>query len=195
MAEWADLFKDELVCKYGERVDAPAFKQRFEWVLAFSERAKTVLAVEHLQSMAAPEVYKELKALTIPECPIRLTNLGRANSAQQVVEALVRLLATPGGFEAKYRAAKFPQAGVVTISEILCVSRPHRFICRNRAFSRALAQVVPFYSVKALEELGYSEFMDICSELVKVLLAYLEPEISWAAGVKYLLLYATLTEK
>ena len=195
MADWADLFRNELVDRFGEKVDAAEFNERFSWVLKFYERAAEVLNPEYLQSMPAPEIYKELKVLTIPECPIRVTNLGRANSAQKVVDSLVKLLTTQGGFQEKYDAAKFPQAGLVTITEILCVCRPHRFICRNTALTKALTRVVPFYSKKALDELHYEEFFDICTELSIILVNYLEPEISWAKNVRYLLLYATLTEK
>ncbi len=195
MADWADLYKNELTSKYGKTVNASEFTERFSWVLDFHDKASIVLNPEYLSSMPAPDIYKELKALTIPQCPIRMTNLGRANSADKVVDSLIKLLTTQGGFEEKYSAAKFPQAGMVTITEILCVARPHRFICRNTAFSKALTRVVPFYTKKALDELHYQEFLDICSELVKVLLDYLEPDIKWAKNVKYLLLYSTLTEK
>ena len=195
MAAWEDLFRDELCRRFGAPVAAEEFNDRFSWVMEFHERAIKVLNPEYLQSMPAQNVYAELKALTIPQCPIRLTNLGRANSAQQVVDSLVRLLVTPGSFQEKYRAAKFPQAGIVTLTEILCVARPHRFVCRNTAFTRALTRVVPFYSRKALDELAYSEFLDICEELVKIMKDYLMPEITWADKARFLLLYSILTEK
>ena len=195
MADWSALFQSYLEDKFGKEVDIEEFCLRFSWVEEFYERAKKILDVEYLQSMPPQDIYKELKCLTIPQCPIRMTNLGRANSAEKVVSSLVKLLTAQGGFAEKYRAAKFPQAGLVTITEILCVARPHRFICRNTAFTRALAKVVPFYTKKALDELPYQEFLDICTELVKVLLNYLGNRIEWADEVKYLLLYSTLTEK
>lgn len=195
MAEWSDLFRKELVTKFGEQVDAVDFMQRFSWVREFSVRAARILEPEYLKSMPPQDIYQELSMLTIPECPIRMTNLGRANSAEKVVDSLVKLLTVQGGFAEKYSAAKFPQAGLVTLTEILCICRPHRFICRNTAFTRALVRVVPFYSKKALDELEYSEFLDICTELTKVLLAYLQDRVDWAKSVRYLLLYATLTEK
>ncbi len=195
MAEWSDLFRNELVSRFGVKVDAEMFTHKFDWVQNFHKRANDILNPEYLQSMRPEDIYKELKTLTVPQCPIRMTNLGRANSAGQIVASLIKLLTVQGGFEEKYRAAKFPQAGMVTITEILCVARPHRFICRNTAFTRALTRVVPFYSKKALDELGYTEFFDICTELVKVMLDYLGSDIQWAAQVRYLLLYATLTEK
>ena len=195
MAAWEDLFRRELCRRFGEPVVVAEFRRRFSWVIEFHEQAARVLNPEYLQSMPAQSVYAELKALTISECPIRVTNLGRANSAQQVVDSLVRLLVTQGSFEEKYRAAKFPQAGMVTLTEILCVARPHRFICRNTAFTRELSKVVPFYTKKALDELAYAEFLDICRELVKIMKAYLEPEIDWVDKVRYLLLYSILTEK
>lgn len=195
MADWSALFEKYLEEKFGHDVDGEKFVQRFSWVLEFHEKAEEVLNTEYLGSMPAQDVYKELKSLTIPQCPIRVTNLGRANSAEKVVDSLLKLLNTQGGFEEKYRAAKFPQAGLVTITEILCVARPHRFICRNTAFTRALAGVVPFYTKKALDELPYPEFFDICSELVRILLKYLAGKVHWAEKVRYLLLYSILTEK
>lgn len=195
MADWSALFEKYLEGKFGHDVDGEEFVQRFSWVLEFHEKAEEVLNTEYLCSMPAQDVYKELKSLTIPQCPIRVTNLGRANSAEKVVDSLLKLLNTQGGFEEKYRAAKFPQAGLVTITEILCVARPHRFICRNTAFTRALAGVVPFYTKKALDELPYPEFFDICSELVRILLKYLAGKVHWAEKVRYLLLYSILTEK
>jgi hypothetical protein len=63
--------------------------------------------------------------------------------------------------------------------------------------TRALAKVVPLYPRKALEELAYEDYLDICAELAKVLQEYLTPVGlgEWAKEHRYLLLYAMLTEK
>lgn len=195
MGHWRDLFVDFLKERFGEVPEAGSFQERFSWVSEGHARARTLLTPETLQSMPPEEVYACLKSLAVPACPIRLTNLGKVNEAAGVVEMLVKLLTVPGNFREKYRAAKIPQTGVVTITELLSVAKPMRFVLRNAMMTRALAKVVPLYQRRELEELSYEDFMDICSELAKVLQEYLTPAglAEWAKEHRYLLLYAVLT--
>jgi hypothetical protein len=152
------------------------------------------LSPESLAARPAGEIYAALDSLNVPDCQVRMTNLGRVNRAEEVVAGIAALLAKPGDFAEKYRAGKIPQAGVVAFSQILCLARPHRFAIRNRPFTRALAKAVPFYTVRALDELGYEEFLDMCRELFRAV------EIrmgglglgGWAAKYRFLLLYALL---
>jgi len=146
--------------------------------------------------MDPPAVYARLRTLSVPRCPIRITNLGRENQAAGVADALLRLLETPGEFEEKYRAAKIPQAGVVTITEILCVAKPMRFVLRNTRFTKALAKVIPFYTPRGLDELAYEDFLTLCRELARVLETALAAVGlgDWARTHRFLLLYAVLTD-
>jgi hypothetical protein len=195
MADWSALFRDFLETRFAGLPDADAIREEFAWVTDLHELARERLDPQALEAMEPGEVYGLLKSLSVPGCPIRISNLGRTNEAPQVTEALVHLLRTPGDLRQKFRAGKIPQAGVVTLSEILCIAKPHRFILRNTALSRALAKVVPFYSRRALEELAYEEFLDICRELAKVQETFLSPmELGqWARDHRFLLLYAVLT--
>lgn len=196
MPSWSDAFAAHLDTLLRD-LDHDAFLARYGWVEEFSKRAQEALSPESLQSRPPEAIYAALDALRVPGCHIRMTNLGRVNQAEEVVLGIAALLRAPGDFAVKYRAGKIPQAGVVTLTEILSLTRPHRFIIRNAAFTKALARRIPFYSVKALDELGYEEFLDICRELAKVTEARLKELglAAWAAEYRFLLLYALLAVK
>lgn len=194
MAQWSDAFRGYLHRLFGSPLDPERVVSVTDWVSQRHAEASACLDPEALKTMAPDEVYRNLERLRLPKCQIRVTNLGRMNEAAGVVEALVTLMSTQGDFEQKYRAAKCPQAGVVTMTELLCLARPTRFLCRNTACTNALATVIPFYSRKAIRELPYREFMDLCRELVRVLEEELPPVVSldWIRTHRYLLLYAVL---
>lgn len=191
MADWRELLAQELTARFG--VDLSGVEQHCSWVPQLAVSAAELLAPASLRVMPPAEVYDRLRALGIPQCPIRIAHLGRVNDAERIVEALLRLLETPGGIDEKFRAAKFPQAGIVTLTELLCVARPLRFICRNTLFTRALAKIIPLYSARALGELPYEEFLDICREPCLVLEKAPGLTGVWAKQYRYLLLYAAVT--
>lgn len=196
MPNWSDLFAREMEALLAG-LSREAFLERFGWVEEYSRRAAELLSPENLASMPPAAIYAALDSLNVPKCQVRMTNLGRVNQAAEVTEAIARLLAKPGDFAEKYRAGKVPQAGVVTLTQILSLARPHRFIIRNAPFTRALAKVVPLYSVRALDELGYEEFLDICRELARPMQTLLKPLglEAWAEQHRFLLLYALLTRE
>lgn len=193
MAEWSGLF-DRHMERLLAGLDRDAFLERFGWVEEYAARAAALLSPENLASMPPQEIYAGLDSINVPQCQVRMTNLGRVNMAREVVDGIGALLSEPGDFARKYRAGKIPQAGIVAMSQILCLARPHRFVVRNAPFTRALAKQTPFYTAKALDELGYEEFLDICRELAKVAEARLKPLGlgDWAQRHRFLLLYALL---
>lgn len=190
---WSDIFAGYLD-KILAGTKAEGFLARYGWVEEYAHRAEALLSPENLASCPPHEIYAALDSLNVPQCQVRMTNLGRANQAQDVVMRIAALLSCPGEFADKYKAGKFPQAGIVTLTQILSLARPHRFVIRNAPFTRALAKQIPFYSAKALDELGYEEFMDICRELARVLEDKLKPLglMEWATRHRFLLLYALL---
>ncbi len=196
MPEWTGLFERFLDAVL-TGLDRGSFMERFGWVEEYSRRAAACLAPEHLDQTRPEEIYATLDSLKVPGCQVRMTNLGRLNQAEEVVDGIKRLLAQPGDFAVKYRAGKIPQAGVVTLTEILSLARPHRFVIRNAPFTRALAKVTPFYSKKALDELGYEEFLDICRELSRSIETKLKALglAEWAKEKRFLLLYALIIDK
>ncbi len=196
MADWADTYRAWLEARYGTPPDAASFRARFAWMEDLHAKARELLTEEALAALPPPEIYAHLRELSVPRCPIRVANLGRVNDAAGVVESLRRLVSAPGDFEAKLRAAKIPQAGRVTIGELLCVLKPHRFPLRNTAFHRAAARVVPFYTKRGLEELPDPEFLDLARELTRIQERWLaETGLGpWAKQYRFLLLYAVLTE-
>ncbi len=196
MTNWSDAFQRFLDARLGSAPERNQVTARFQWVEDLHRESRDILSLEALRQMPPPEVYARLKALSVPRCPIRLTNLGRVNDAERVKESLIRLLETPGNFAEKYKAAKFPQAGVVTLTEILCVVKPMRFILRNAMFTKELAKVVPLYTRRGLQELPYEEFLDICRELARITQQHLIPAglADWAKTHRFLLLFAVLTE-
>lgn len=193
MATWCDLIRAELASRFGD--DLAGIAEHCAWVPELAAKAEEILNPARLRALAPQEVYASLRELGVPQCPIRIAHLGRVNDAERIIDALLKLLETPGDLEEKYRAAKFPQAGIVTITELLCVARPLRFICRNTAFTRALAKIVPLYSARALEELPYQEFLDICREPCKIIETAPGAPGQWAKQYRYLLLYAAVTAK
>lgn len=193
-ASWSELFERHLG-KTLSGMDAGSFMARYGWVEEFAARAASALSPKSLETLPPQEIYAALDALNVPGCQVRMTNLGRMNQADEVVAAIARLLSQPGDFADKYKAGKFPQAGIVTMSQILSLAQPHRFAIRNAPFTRALAKQIPFYSAKALDELGYEEYLDLCRELARVLEDSLKPLglQEWAVRHRFLLLYAVLT--
>jgi len=197
MPAWSDLFLGFLRRELGEAPDGAAVSERYRWVSDLHARAREALRPETLRALPEHGIYACLESLSIPGCAVRMTNLGRTNDARRVAESILVLMETPGGFEAKFRAAKVPQAGVVTLTQILCAAKPMRFFVRNAAFTRAAATVIPLYPRKALEELAYDDFLDLVAELARLLEAHLAPAglAAWAREHRYLLLYAVLTGK
>lgn len=193
MAAWGDLFDRHLATLLAG-LDAEGALARYGWVEEYSRMATELLSPDNLSSMPPRDIYSALDAINVPKCQVRMTNLGRVNDAGTVVEGIATLLAKPGDFAVKYQAGKIPQAGTVALSQILSLARPDRFAIRNTPFTRALAKQIPLYTAKALEELGYEEFLDICRELTRVMEARFK-RIGlgdWANRYRFLLLYAIL---
>ncbi len=192
MKNWSDEFSRFLARSWGRTPDPDNLQQHYAWVTDLHARARELLDPQTLRGMDPPGIYARLRELSVPQCPIRVSNLGRENRAHEIVDALARLMETPGGFAEKYRAAKIPQAGVVTITELLCAAKPMRFVLRNTRFTRAAAKVIPFYSAKALKELTYADFLDLCMELARVMEDVCGQAGcgDWAREHRFLLLYA-----
>ncbi len=193
MAGWADSFSLYLGALF-VHLDREGFLARYGWVEEAARTARALLSKENLATMPAHEIYAALDAIKLPHCQIRMTNLGRVNAAEEVVLGIAALLSQPGDFAQKYRAGKIPQAGVVTLSSILTLAQPGRFALRNAAFTKALAKQIPLYTARALDELGYEEYLDLCRELARVLEKSLKPFglEEWGVGHRFLLLYAVL---
>lgn len=196
MAGWKEMLDKQLEKEFAG-LDKAAFLARYGWVEDYSRKTLELLSPERLASTPPHEIYAALDSLNVPKCQVRMTNLGRMNQASDVVDAIAALLSQPGDFAQKYRAGKIPQAGVVTLTQILSLARPHRFVIRNAPFTRALAKRIPFYTAKALGELGYEEFLDICRELAKAVEERVKPLglAAWAAEYRFLLLYAILVDE
>ena len=193
MAAWSDLFAKHLENEFAG-LGRETFLQRYGWVEEASREAKRLLSPENLSSMPAQEIYAALDSLKLPKCQVRMTNLGRVNAAEEVLAGIAALLSQPGDFAKKYRAGKIPQAGVVTLSQILTLVQPQRFAIRNTPFTRALAKQIPLYTVRALDELGYEEYLDFCRELGRILEAAAKKLGlgAWAVEHRFLLLFAVL---
>ncbi|MDR1535899.1 MAG: hypothetical protein LBU64_12535 [Planctomycetota bacterium] len=193
MPGWAEVF-DAHLRRLLDGLDGPKFLARHGWVEDYARRAERLLSPENLAALPPGKIYAALESLRIPGCRARAADLGRANTAAEVVAAVRGLLEKPGGFEEKCRAGKIPRAGVVTLSQMLCLARPHRFAIRNAAFTRELARRLPLYTARGLDELGYEEFLDLCRELSRLVEARLKPLglEPWAVRHRFLLLYALL---
>ena len=193
MTAWGDLFDRHLEQLFAG-LGREEILARYGWVEEYADMATELLSPQNLAEMPPQQIYASLDAINVPKCQVRMTNLGRVNDAAEVVDGIAALLAKPGDFAAKYRAGKIPQAGTVALSQILSLARPDRFAIRNAPFTRALARQVPLYSAKALDELGYEEFLDICRELTRVVESRLKPLglAEWALRYRFLLLYAIL---
>ncbi len=195
MANWSDPFTKHLE-RLLSGMDKDSVLARYGWVEEYARTAAEALSPASLASRPPHEIYGILDAIRLPKCQVRMTNLGRVNQASEVVEGIAALLKEPGDFAKKYRAGKIPQAGTVALSQILALARPDRFAVRNAPFTRALAKLIPFYTAKALDELGYEEYLDICRELVRAAVAHFKNFGlgEWAERHRFLLLYALLVE-
>ncbi|MHC4870336.1 MAG: hypothetical protein ACYTFY_00660 [Planctomycetota bacterium] len=195
MSEWSGIFKQYLNKKFAEK-NSEYILSDYSWIKDIHEKAIALFNSEKLASIEPAELYKSLSELSIPQCRIKVVNLGKANDAARIIASLKALFSIQGDFEKKFKESKFPQAGIVTVSEILCVTKPIRFFIRNTAFTKGLAEVVPFYSAKAVRELSYNDLFDICNELAKVMIGFFNEKglAEFAAEYKFLLLYAVLTD-
>jgi hypothetical protein len=193
MSGWGDLFGKYLANEFAG-LDKEAFLLTYGWVEQASLAARRLLSQENLATMPPQEIYAALDAINLPKCQIRMTNLGRVNAAEEVLDGIAKLLSQPGDFAQKYRAGKIPQAGVVTLSQILTLVQPQRFAIRNAPFTRALAKQIPLYTARALDELAYGEYLDFCRELARVQEAAVKKFglAQWAVEHRFLLLYAVL---
>jgi hypothetical protein len=193
MGAWSDLYDNYLTDLLGS-LSKEDVLSRYGWVEEYADKASDLLSPRNLAAMPPHEIFAALDAINVPKCQVRMTNLGRVNDAESVIGGISALLSKPGDFAVKYRAGKVPQAGVVALSQILSLARPDRFAIRNAPFTRALAKQVPLYSARALDELGYEEFLDICRELTRVTEARLKSTGlgEWALKHRFLLLYALL---
>ena len=196
MTAWSDLFARHLAGEFAG-LGRDELLARYGWVEEVSREARRLLSPGNLASMPAQEIYAALDSIKLPKCRIHMTNLGRVNAAEDVLAGIAALLSQPGDFGKKYRAGKIPQAGVVTLSQLLTLVQPQRFAIRNAPFTRALAKQIPLYTARALDELGYEEYLDFCRELGRILEAALKPTGlgAWAVEHRFLLLYAVLVGK
>ncbi len=193
MTAWSDLFATHLDTLL-TGMDKDAILERYGWIAEFAEKASEALSPASLAERPPEQIYALLDSIRLPKCQVRMANLGRMNQAQDVVDGIAALLKQPGDFAVKYRAGKIPQAGVVALSQILTLARPDRFAIRNAPFTKALAKQIPFYTAKALDELGYEEYLDICRELARIAVAAMKQRGlgEWAERYRFLLLYALL---
>jgi hypothetical protein len=195
--QWSQILEDHLHSRFGESPDRNLICEKYSWVSDIHAKARKILSPDRLSSQPPQEIYHSLAGLALPGVPFRLTRIGKANDAARIGEAVVKLLTEPGNFEQKYRAAKIPQTGVVTLTEILCLAKPGRFALRNTAFTRSLARVIPLYTAQALKELSYEDYLDYCRELARIQERYLAGAglEDWAREHRFLLLYAILACK
>ncbi len=193
MKKWSDDFNCYLEKKL-DVLDKNSLLDKFSWVEDVYNRANCLLSPKALNSISPNELYAGLVALSVPGFKIKVTNLGRENNVERIRESLITLITEQGDFEQKYRASKFPQAGRVTVSELLGITKPIRFYFKNAAFTRGLAQVVPFYTKKAIDELSYDDLYDICNELSRIMIEFFTNKGcgDFARKYKFLLLYALL---
>lgn len=193
MSSWYDLFDKHLEKLLGG-LDREAALARYGWVADYARQAAQTLSPQALADSPPEAIYSALNALRLPKCQVRMTNLGRMNQAEEVVAGIRALLEKPGDFAAKCRAGKIPQAGTVTLTQILTLARPDRFALRNAPFTRALAKCIPLYTARALDELGYDEYLDVCRELANCAVARMKPLglEEWARPLRFLLLFALL---
>lgn len=194
MADWLDAFRSHCVLTLPQDMASASVQEQFAWVTSLHAQAREALAPARLRAEPPHTIYAALQTLSFPQCPLRVVNLGKANAAQQVVDGLLLLLETAGDFEDKFRAARFPQAGMVTVSELLCAAKPARFCIRNTALLRAVAKVMPLYPMGALREMPYAEFLDLMREMARAMtahFAHFDME-TWAEEHRFLALYAIL---
>ena len=87
MADWRSLLTNELTARFGPEL--AGLETCCAWVPPLAAAAARLLDPAALRAMPPAEVYERLRALGIPQCPIRIAHLGRVNDAGRIVEALV----------------------------------------------------------------------------------------------------------
>ena len=175
MAHWLDNFRSRLQRHVSRFATAQAYQDDVDWAVQKHLAARRLLAPEAIENAAPRELYGALRevCLNVGALPFRATRIADANAVEQVRMGLCRLITTKGTAEDKMRAAALPQFGEATLTELLCVYAPHRFVMRNRATMGGIVRLCEVYSEPHLREMPYEDFADLTVELEKELRAAL----------------------
>ncbi len=182
MPDWLDNFRRRAQ-RFAERFDsADAYRAHVAWAIEKHQAALRLFAPDALESASPRDIYDALKqvCLNVEALPFRITRIADANEADALRVGLQRLITTKGTGEDKMRAAGLRQLGEATLTELLCVYAPARFVMRSRPVLKGLVKLCELYTERHLRDMRYQEYADLVRELEKafrqVLLGRLDAE-------------------
>lgn len=169
MAHWLDKFRRELNRHVERLASINAYEAEVEWAVQKHQAAKRLLEPERLRDAPPREVYAALRqvCLNVEALPFRITRIADANDAEALCAGLCRLIETKGTAQDKMRAAAMPQLGEATLTELLCLYAPHRFVMKNRPTMAGLSRLCEVYTEPALKDMTYADYADVLAEMEK----------------------------
>lgn len=169
MAHWLDRFRLQLGRHVERFPSAEAYKAEADWAVQKHRAAQRLLNPEHLRSARAREIYAALKeiCLNVGALPFRITRIADANEAEGLRTGLCKLIETKGTAQDKMRAAALPQLGEATLTELLCLYAPHRFVMKNRPTMAGLGRLCQIYAEPDLRDMSYADYADLVAAMEK----------------------------
>ena len=170
MAHWLDEFRRRLEL-HAQAFDAPeAYRADVQWAVEKHGAAERVLAPDALDQASPRDIYDGLReiCLNVEALPFRITRIADANEAGRLRDGLMKLVTTKGEAEDKMRSAGLRQFGEATLTEILCMYAPHRFVMRSRPVMRGIVRLCELYTERHLRDMTYSEYADLVGQMEKV---------------------------
>lgn len=170
MAHWLDEFH-RAIERHVPRFATPEdYRGHVQWAVDKHHAARELLAPEHIAKADAHTVYATLKqvCLNVEALPFRITRIADANVAEDIRLGLSKLIATKGTADDKMHAAALPQFGQATLTELLCIYDPHRFVMRSRPTVRGLVKLCGIYTEEHLRDMTYSDYADVVGQMEKV---------------------------
>ena len=169
MAHWLDNFRGRLERYVATMATPEAYQADVAWAVDKHKLAKQLLAPEAILAASQRELYDALKqvCLNIEALPFRATRIADANETDRLRNGLYKLISTKGTAADKMRAAAIRQFGEATLTELLCLYAPQRFVMKNRPTMAGLAKLCELYPESHLRDMAYAEFGDLVREMEK----------------------------
>ena len=170
MPHWLETFQRRAEV-YARALAAPeAYRAEVDWAVKKHQAARRLLAPDALDQAAPRDIYDALRqvCLNVEALPFRMTRIADSNEADRVRDGLRRLVTTKGTAEDKMRAAGLRQFGEATLTEILCMYAPQRFVMRSRPVMRGIVRLCELYTERHLRDMTYSEYADLVGQMEKV---------------------------
>ncbi len=170
MPQWLDNFQQTAQRHAAAFASPEAYRQHAAWAVDKCRTAQALLTLSALEAASPRDIYDALKriCLNVEALPFRITRIADSNEADRLRGGLLKLATTKGTAQDKMRAAGLRQFGEATLTEILCMHQPQRFVMRSRPVMKGLVKLCELYTERHLRDMTYAEYEDLLREMEKV---------------------------